>query len=128
MLTLGYLSAQFGLSYVLSSPDRALLEHAHFHAQLIYPTLLMLLLQFLDLRSAYVMAFITAVQFVGALGHRISGPNTTRLARRLQSRGVSILWGYALPMTAMIALGIEAITSVSYPSGHTLDAVADLCA
>lgn len=75
---LGYLSTQYFLSG----------ENAY-NAQIVYSTILMLLLQFFRIRSAYVFALITAVLLTG------------------------VRQRYAIPILPMIALAVEGVTSVS---------------
>lgn len=96
---------QFGLSHFLSPIDRPLLEHAHLHAQLLYPTILTLTLQFFRIRSAYVTGLIASVLLIGAIGEAV----------QKKVHKVDILWGYAVPMVIMVALGVEGVTSVSTP-------------
>lgn len=67
----------------------------------------MLLMQFAGLRSAYMFGLIAGVLYLGIIGDAVVKAVTG--ARREK---MSRLAAYALPMGIMVALGVEAVTSV----------------
>ena len=88
----GHLSAQFALSFFVSPVERPHLERYHYHAQLLFSTLFMLVLQALRIRSAYIFAVITSFLLSGTL--------------------LPDVWGYVMPFALLTMGAVEAVTSV----------------
>jgi hypothetical protein len=61
----------------------------------------MLLLQAYRIRSAYVFAVLTGTLIIGALGRQAS-----------KHYHVEMIAGYAVPLLALVAMGVEAVTTV----------------
>jgi hypothetical protein len=89
---LGHLGLQLFLSRFISPVERPHLESYHYHAQLLFSTAQMVLMQAFRIRSAYIFAGITCFMLTGTIG-----------------RGV---WRYVLPLGFLAAGSVEAITSV----------------
>lgn len=98
---------QEALSSFLSIPDQASLEHAHFFAQPIWFAVLMLILQSLRIRSAYLFACTTAIALT------VCVINETSQVLRGRKGRVGFKAGYVLGFAGFVFFAVEAVTNVS---------------
>lgn len=105
---LGNLAVQYMLAGFISPVHRLFLEHAHYYSQLVALSAWMLILQSFRVRSAYLFGGIACVMLVGAF---------LTEARSLlgggRNRALPFISAYILPLTLLIALAMEAYTTVS---------------
>jgi len=98
----GNFATQHLLALNIAKQDRHLLEHAHLYAQLVFATLIMLLLQWLGVRSAYVYAILAGTLLAAVVGMEVSSK---------APRTVTFGWGYLTTLPLFVVFAVEAMTS-----------------
>lgn len=93
---------QYLLAGRVAVKHRHLLEHAHFYAQLVSSTLIMLLLQAVGIRSAYIYAIISGTLLVGVIGNEVTSKTI---------RTVGFGWGYLATLPLFVLVAVEAVTT-----------------
>lgn len=101
-------------THFLSPVERTQLEVTHYYIQLLLSSWYMLLLQSFRVRSAYLYAMITALLLIGAVGNELG-----RMGRRGLWEGMSFKMTYLVPSIGLIALAVEAVTTVGKVSAMT---------
>lgn len=103
----GNLACHFAVSRFLSPIERTLLEHSHYHAQMLYAIWFMLLLQAFRIRSAYMFAILGGVLLLGVVGSEAAYRGGKGKIGR-----VSWFSGYLVPLAIYVFLSVEAVTAV----------------
>lgn len=103
------------LTHFLSPVERTQLEVTHYYIQLLLSSWYMLLLQSFRVRSAYLYAMITALLLVGAVGNELG-----RMGRRGLWEGMSFKMTYLVPSACLMALAVEAVTTVGKNIGNAI--------
>lgn len=103
------------LTHFLSPVERTQLEVTHYYIQLLLSSWYMLLLQSFRVRSAYLYAMITALLLVGAVGNELG-----RMGRRGLWEGMSFKMTYLVPSACLMALAVEAVTTVGKSISNTI--------
>lgn len=102
---IGHLGTQHFLGGLLSPLKRESFETAQYYGQLLFLTICSLLVQSMRVRSAYLFAGLASVLLLGAVGGEVTSLVTGR-------KGIPFLGSYILPLTLLMALALEAYTSV----------------
>ncbi|WWD03211.1 hypothetical protein V865_001261 [Kwoniella europaea PYCC6329] len=103
---IGHFSVQLLLSKLLSPVDRTKLESAHYTCQTLFAITLMMVLQSLKVRSAYLFSFLAALLLVGGLLDEF-----TRLIGGRNVEGMKIKTTYLIPLIGCTTLAVEAVTT-----------------
>ncbi|WWC94440.1 hypothetical protein V866_001285 [Kwoniella sp. B9012] len=103
---IGHFTVQLLLSKLLSPVDRTKLESAHYTCQTLFAITLMMVLQSLNVRSAYLFSFLAALLLVGGLLDEF-----TRLIGGRNVEGMKIKTTYLIPLIGCTTLAVEAVTT-----------------
>ncbi|WVR06737.1 hypothetical protein IAU60_003772 [Kwoniella sp. DSM 27419] len=102
---IGHFTVQLLLSKLLSPVDRSQLEKAHYSAQMVYTTVMMLVLQHFQIRSAYLFSFFTGLLLLGAMGNELG----QLLGERVN--GMKLKMTYIASLAGCVVLAVEGITN-----------------
>ncbi|OCF60854.1 hypothetical protein L486_00497 [Kwoniella mangroviensis CBS 10435] len=103
---IGHFSVQLLLSKLLSPVDRTKLESAHYTCQTLFAITLMMVLQSLKVRSAYLFSLLAALLLAGGLLDE-----STRLIGARNVEGMKIKTTYLIPLVGCTTLAVEAVTT-----------------
>ncbi|WVW84285.1 hypothetical protein I302_106316 [Kwoniella bestiolae CBS 10118] len=103
---IGHFSVQLLLSKLLSPVDRTKLESAHYTAQTLFAVALMMVLQRLKVRSAYLFSFLAALLLIGGVLDQLS-----RLVGGRKVEGMKVKLTYLVPLVGCTTLAVEAVTT-----------------
>ena len=104
----GNFATQYVLASFLDTPELPLLEHSYYYAQITFSAMMMLGLQALRIRSAYIFAVLTSFMMIGAMGNEAMS-----LLKGVRYK-VGRVSGYILPLAGLMVLGVEAVTNVRF--------------
>lgn len=110
----GNFATQYVLASFLDTPELPLLEHSYYYAQITFSAMMMLGLQALRIRSAYIFAVLTSFMMIGAMGNEAMS-----LLKGVRYK-VGRVSGYILPLAGLMVLGVEAVTNVRIHSSPIL--------
>ncbi len=104
----GSLMWQYTVSSFVSTDSRRVLEHASLYGQVGMYVIFMALMQFFQIRSAYLFAGLSTTGLLG-----IYGSEAMALLNGRPRTTVDFPFAYMLLGAANVILGVEAVTSVS---------------
>jgi hypothetical protein len=96
------------VSSFVSTDSRRVLEHAALYGQVGMYVIIMAIMQFFQIRSAYLFAGLSVTGLLGIYGSEIMG-----LIKGRPQTNVDFPFAYLLLGAANVILGVEAVTSVS---------------
>ncbi|WRT66692.1 uncharacterized protein IL334_003653 [Kwoniella shivajii] len=102
---IGHFTVQLLFSKLLSPISRTQLESAHYNAQTLFSALLMLSIQAVGIKSAYIFSFFTGLLVIGSFLNEIG-----QLVGR-KTEGMKIKSTYVIPLIVCTTFAVEAITT-----------------